>query len=168
MLALFSCIKEIFISIIILIIKILDKISPRYFIAVKVSGLSVYFLLVSCFILFPVSLFLKRVPFSEWLISTKIFFMASSSMALTAIILSFLFCHLLYSPLHKYFSAFVFGSLTPLVLLGNISLMTYLSCGRILLRSNTPEGMAILILILLLFGGLGFGFYLSAVKEIYR
>lgn len=81
----------------------------------QISFIALGLFLASTFVALPVALILKSVPFGGWLVAFKSYLPVSSGLLLTTILITWLYCELVYLNLNPTITIILFSLGSPLV-----------------------------------------------------
>lgn len=125
----------------------------------KISFIAAAIFFASTFVALPVVLLLKSVPFGDWLIAFKSYLPVSSVLLLTAILIAWLYCELVYLNLNPTITLILFGLVSPLVFFILLGVSVQIAHGNFFDGIATKKGIEKFMLIygLLIFfmGSLG-------------
>ncbi|QBF81651.1 hypothetical protein EXU30_02295 [Shewanella maritima] len=93
------------------------------------------------FPIMPITLYLKDVPFQNW--PSAFLMLSLIGVAMTSIFsfMAWIFCELCASKLSRITSAICFGIISPLVLIGTLTLVAMVKGNNFLEDINTPQGL---------------------------
>jgi len=113
----------------------------------QISFISIALFFASSFVALPVGLLLKSVPFGGWLVAFKTYFPVSSILALTAILISWLYCELVFLSLNKTITIILFGLGAPLIFFILLGFSELIAHGKFLDGITTKKGIENFIVI---------------------
>ena len=113
----------------------------------QISFIAVALFLASTLIALPVALLLKSVPFGGWLTAFKSYMPVSSILLLTAILITWLYCELVYLNLNSTITTILFGLAAPVVFFVLLGVSAQIAHGNFFDGITTRKGIENFMLI---------------------
>ena len=141
------------------------NIGGKYFPLMQTAVISLAFFLSAILVILPVTLFLKGVPLSSWLLPLAKLASVGGILSSVAIFMAWMFCELYSANLKRFMSAVIYAIVCPVVFILILGVVLLLWQGTFLNGISEQKGKENLLIIFSAFSLICFGIYWSGSKN---